>query len=355
MALLFMEGFETYASSTDYRYYRANRGTASLTTNYESGGKYGQGSQEYKFSESSDTIYIGFQLKYYNNVPATPGAGDTIFSFLLGEEYKIHCRIVYETTEVTIERATGASTGTALNTAFLLPRREWHYLIVKIKLHDTTGTLEVWLNGSKIINLSSLDTLNGTTASVNRLAFRTSSAFMVDNIYVGDTSGSDMTDQIGRVYIEGLGPPNADGSTTDFTPAQSADANWEGVVNDSGKYSTRSITYGPSYNIASTSGDKDLYDYGNITGTVTSIYGIQSQFRVYREHINYSTEKGDFLERTVKRILKSGTTETSTTKFNVYRYYNLGYTEITEKDPDTTNAWTESGVNSVQTGIEVVD
>jgi hypothetical protein len=63
--------------------------------------------------------------------------------------------------------------------------------------------------------------------------------------------------------------------------------------------------------------------------------------------------KDDAEGRQVRTKLKSGTTTADGTTRGMATSY-LAYGDLYETDPDTAIAWTPSGVNAMQVGIEVV-
>lgn len=96
---------------------------------------------------------------------------------------------------------------------------------------------------------------------------------------------------------------------------------------------------------SSTPGDEDLYVFPNLPSSITTIYAMSVKGHV---------RKSDTGARTIDLRVKSGTTDdggsnTGQTPGNTYQWLESYW----EEDPDTSSAWTPSGVNASTAGIKI--
>ena len=94
----------------------------------------------------------------------------------------------------------------------------------------------------------------------------------------------------------------------------------------------------------STPGNQDLYGFANLAVTPTTIFGVQSCI---------TAKKSDAGVRSVKQQVRSGGTDYDGDTTALATDYET-HCEIAETDPDTAVAWTESGVNAAELGVETV-
>lgn len=349
MALVFMEGAETF----------------------EAGGSFLDVDDDLRVKEttgqlgiSTDTRYSGGQsLSVYSNTAdlkfnydQTIAGGATWFC---GAAIKLNS--ISTVDRALIEWNTDFSPGTVKNAVYmqattgdLLFKRgtttihelsgadgftaaQWDYWVFKVKDDPTTGTLEIWRNGTKLADVTSLNTGDGSTAYTT-ISFKSQTIVFAyyDDIYVGDTTGSDLTDQVGEVRME-LVSPNANGTTNNFT-ASPAVANYlnvdDGTTNDGDT----------SYNHSSTATHKDLYATANLTGDVDTVYAVQVHARV---RVAYAAV------RTANIVCRSSVTEVDGTTFDMGSTSYKVATEIYENDPNGGINWTEASANSAEIGIKI--
>jgi hypothetical protein len=154
-----------------------------------------------------------------------------------------------------------------------------------------------------------------------------------------DDTGSVLNDLIGDVRIETI-YPDGDGTTTDFTPTGAGTTNADRV--DDGDTGPDDDT---TYVESSTVGHIDLYTMENLsTAAISTVHAVQA--------VNFS-KKDDAGTRTVRNLVRTGTTTDNGPSGGLNEAYNY-FTNILEEDPDTATTWTESGVNGVEVGHEVL-
>lgn len=311
------------------------------------------------FPETNDTFYCGFYMRPWYGSNGSPRY-ESIIEFWYDETKKVYVDYLvnpldvfgYATQDDDIRIYRGD--GTQL-TSFTPPLISEWYVVLKVKLHATAGTVEMWINDTKYVNLTSQNTLNGTDAKVNTFNLvGPYGACEYANVYVGDTTGSIMNDQIGEAYVERLNP-NADGTTNNWT-VSGATNNWEAVnAPDWGYPENFDIDGHTEYNYTSTVGDKELYNLESMSDSPTTVYGIGVFSSLTKNKVGY---------KDVKFIVRSGTSETLsralpvpcnfTSSGNADIYNTREYNSVVfDTDPNTSGAWTESAVNSCQIGVQV--
>lgn len=211
----------------------------------------------------------------------------------------------------------------------------FYYIEISATIHDTTGTCEVRVNGSSVINFTG-DTRNGGGSTIDTVSFLSySGAYYtyVDDFYICDDSGAAPYNTfLGDIRIHTLSPSGA-GSLTQMTP--SSGANYTTV--DELPYS------GTDY-VRGSAGQVDLYTASDLPAGVGTIYGVQANAIVKK------TDAGLLSGRTK---LKSGTTTVNgaTTVLGTVDYT---VTDTRQLNPDTSLAWTAGDVNALEVGMEAV-
>lgn len=161
----------------------------------------------------------------------------------------------------------------------------WNYFELKVLIDSSSGTLELRMNGTPIINVTGQNTLVGGTALLDNVLFggkggSSSYSIHIDDIYILNGDATAPNDFLGEQIIEAIDPSGI-GSSSEWDPEESGVAssndNWENVVK-----SQVHTTYGSddSYYVATgDEDDKDLYAFGNLEQITDSITGIRVSLR----------------------------------------------------------------------------
>lgn len=215
---------------------------------------------------------------------------------------------------------------------------KWYYIECKANISNTTGSVVIKINEEQKLSLSNKDTQRSGTAEWRKFQLLGSGVypdnFSFDDWYVFNTSGSVNNDFVGSTRIDGI-LPNAAGDQTDWTP--SAGANYTTVDENPATGDT-------DYVESSTSTDQDLYNYASVPTTLNVIHGVQ---------INTDVRETDASDFTLKTLIKTGTTTSADSAQAIAGTSYETLYRIAEQDPDTSAAWTSSGINGAQFGIEV--
>lgn len=278
------------------------------------------------FITNEATLVCGIAFNMPTGLPTT--FASNIIQFWEGANYGVNIRV---NTSGTISAHRGT---TLLGTSALgLGSGTWYYIELKVLANNSTGTVEVKVNGSTWLNLTSQDTQPGTNAWHDAVRIgQTNATCRFDDMYVLDGSGSANNDFLGNRKVVALDPDGA-GDNTDWTP--SAGSNYQNV--DDGDEVDEDTTY----NETSTDADEDLYTYENLPGVTSSVDGLQitTETRVTTGSMDLSS------------VIKTGTTTDAGTADTITSTAYVTSVRVEEQDPDTSAAWTPSGVDGAQFGI----
>lgn len=155
--------------------------------------------------------------------------------------------------------------------------------------------------------------------------------YWMDNLYVDDAGF------YGPCIVRAL-HPDADGDDEQWTTSAGTDS--YALVDDLSPPDDDT-----TYIVDSTTGNRTLFTYDNVPSGQTNIKAIQvaTQARV-EDATTYDLKNS--LKQGGSIYNQSAVTVDGTT----YTYTNI---DQLDNDPDTASAWTESGVNSLQAGVEV--
>jgi len=359
MSLRWMEGFETFDTTTgstvedqlDRKYGNLqglnlypNIAQAKLTDGRRGGyslqGAYAYPTTSQRFFyvlasddlPTNDTWIVGMAIKFGSSFP------DSKEVFVLGSldsspYYNFSIKV---TSDGKLSVCGGGNTLLATTADPVLAADSWHYLEVKVVCHDTTGSYEVRIDDQVVLSGSNVDTRG--SEDTRYALFQLQQHYQcIDDIYICDIDGTTNDDFLGRVFIEGV-LPSADGDSSDWTPASGTD-NYAMVDEVPTDDDTSHVESG-------TEDDTDLYDYGDLsTITTEPILGLQVSTDVRMNEF-----PGDI---DLYQTVKSGSTASDGEATNIADDSYEVAARILETDPDTSSAWTASGVNGTQFGIKV--
>jgi hypothetical protein len=221
--------------------------------------------------------------------------------------------------------------------ANLLALNTWYYIEMQAKLHDTTGTVTVKVNGITVLTGTGLDTKNAGTKTVfDTVHFENqagSTVIDIDDIYIESAAGDPF---LGDIIIETL-YPNGNGNANAWSGSDGDSVNNYLLVDEVPPNTT-------DYVFSSTSGQQDMYtmqDMVHSTGTVVGVC-----------HTAYATRTDAVTPRQIK-LVNRRTTDSKSPAIDLTTAY-LGYAYAYALDPETSAAWTITNVNALQSGVELV-
>jgi hypothetical protein len=336
MALLWVEGFETYGTS------------GRPSPNFVMGRKYATylneafddivtGRKGYGYSMSAGSSFletpnistertwisgVAFKLPY-------PESSSHLITFFQTGSVGVS---VYYTGTGELSVVLGPSTILDTTSGLGLTSGVWYWVEFKAYCDDSAGTYEIRLNGLNVLSSTGEDTrvdadIDYYTSA--RLGFGLGRV-LVDDWYICDSSGSNNNDFLGDVSVETI-YPDSDSAIT-WTP-DTGGTNYtqinETVVDDT------------DY-VEATTG-KDLYGYGDLV-TTNLIYGIM---------VNTDAELSDVTAYSLKNVVKSSAVENTVT-YNTIGMGASSLLAVFEEDPNTSTLWLYGAVNAATFGVEVV-
>jgi hypothetical protein len=332
MSLLFIDGFDAGDFAQKWSNFFSGGAATSTNTPYGSGSSVrtsGTGGQVNKLSKvitPSAKFFVGFN---YN----TDFLGTHFFISSADGGAVQH--IVLSTSGSGAIQIQRGATVVASSAGSVIATNVWNYIEVSGTVSDTTGTVEVRVNSAVVATFTG-DTRNGgTSTNIDLVGIGSNNltgTSYFDNFYVCNDAGvAPYNTYLGDIRINTL-VPNGAGSSTGFTP--STGANYTTV--DELPFSAT------DYVTASASGTRDLYTMSDLSGSY-NVLAVQN---------NVIVKKTDAGGTALKPAIKSGATI----------YYGTSQTitpsdatvmDLRTADPATAAAWTITGVNALEAGMEI--
>jgi len=236
---------------------------------------------------------------------------------------------------IVVKNGDGTTLATSANSVLTL--QNWNFFGIEAKVNDTTGYVNMYLNGAQIINLTGADTQNGGSAFFNDFQIvRDVRQCKIDDFFVFDTNGSTNNTVLTVEAQVDATLPNANGSVRQWTPLNGGDDYVEiddPVIDDD-----------TTYLETGTVGNQFLVGMGSLPTTRKTVLGMQVGAAVKRTAGGSSQLK---LLNNSNGTLGTGSAQVMTS--GVY----TGLYETYETDPDTMTQWTVSGYNAHEAGAEL--
>jgi hypothetical protein len=338
MTLLFMDGCNHYATADLGKKYNSVGGTVSIVGSIgpRGGNCIRNTSTSPGFTKNfaaNSSWVIGFRAKF-----------SAINSKVLATLYDAgtaQCSLVLNADgTLSIVRGTGTAVTNGTSVA-ALSANTFYYIEWKVTIADSiaSNSARVRVDGSVVVTVDAAQDLKATVASTaTQVGFGSangsyaSTIHYICDIYVLNQSGSTNNDFLGDCRIDAIFP-NADGTYSDFTP--STGTSHYALVDETTPNTS-------DYNSSATIGNRDSYQMTNLPALASqTVYGIQMLAAALRD---------DSGLRAAAPFNRSGSTnqEGATSTIGTGQTYLMG---ISETDPNTSTAWTESTVNAMELGL----
>jgi len=220
-----------------------------------------------------------------------------------------------------------AAGGTVFTSAAgLVSAGTWYYAEIEATMNTSTGTINFYLGGTSLCTLTGLNTGSGAGLVQMRVFGGGSVPRYVDDLYVVTGAST----RLGESRIETL-RPNADSAVT-WTPNSG--------TNNYSRVNETQVDGDTSYVQTSTLGNLDLYGSGGLSSTPANIWAA---------NVVAFAEKTDATARNLYNSVKSGATSSDGTAKPLLASYSR-YDRILMTDPNTSAAWSASGVNNLLFG-----
>lgn len=339
MALRFLDGFDHYTTAASFGYkYNTYTVSAVPTAGRRSGsnaarlGNYG-GDYIMKTLDDQTTWIVGFAYKR-----EAAGNSELPLVQLRDSSGSIQIGLYMHCIDGLLRLWRGDMSTLLATSSSAIPLNTWCYIELKTFINDTTGTLELRVNGTTVATYTG-DTKQSSslnTARTIRLAGGVySNAYgYIDDLYVCDGTGTTNNDFLGDCRVDTL-YPNGVGNSAQFTPTGSA-TNWENVDEIPPDEDT-------SYNASGTAGAIDSFAFTDATILNASVFGVQA---------NILARKDDAGTRTLRAVARVNGANYEGSDQSLGDTY-LNQQQIWALNPATSVSWTEADINAAEFGYKV--
>lgn len=216
----------------------------------------------------------------------------------------------------------------------------WNYIEIKVKINNTTGTVDLKVNNVSVLSLTSQNTRQTANSQASRFVFSASLTAgdlpRFDDIYICDNQGSNNTSFLGPQKVTTIFP-TGDNGTNQWTTSGSGTTHADRVKENPHDSSTTYLT-------DTVSGHTEEFDYANTGSEVTSIKGVQ---------MNTVFETDDASAFSVKNHVNSGGTSSDDggTAGTNGTYKTASF--LVETDPNTSALWTKTNLDAALFGVKV--
>jgi hypothetical protein len=333
MTILWMDGFDVYASMADVGLKGYNTFTGNtLQTGRFTGQCYRNttGLSPLAFGVTSgDTKSIGFAFRDSDLSTSSTGkafmtfrgTGQTVDVCKLGVD--VNGALVFGRADFTTNKICNSANG-------VIAVNVWNYIEVELTRSATVGVVNVKCNGTVVATASAANTGAVAVDGISLFADFVQGSRDVDDLYVIDVATA-----LGESRIDVI-RPSADTAQKDWTPSTGV-TNFNMVNETLENQDTNYVADG-------TVGHKDLYDVTDLSFSPSVVRAVQTLL---------FAKKDDATTRSIRNNLKSGATTANGTTRAMGASYAM-FTDLYATDPNTAAAWSASAVNAAQLGIEVV-
>lgn len=332
MALLFMDGFEGNDAMNSSFSSKWTGGPTSLTSpvRYSFTGSRSSNGTLTKTIPATTQLTIGFAFSdngasgggEFNCAELLSNSGGTsqLYMTYKGSDGKFR---VYRTGGTLLATGTGSVTQGTGN---------WGYVEWQVTIGPSAGTSVVNLNG--VADSTFTGNTQATSPYTTIDTVKLENAYVFDDVYMADGTGSVNNSFLGNVRVLPL-VPNGAGASTQFTP--STGSNWS-CVDALPIQNTTDVT------AASGGGDIDTYTLSSLSYTPASVLGVQTNIS--------AAQSGGTV--TAKTILRASGTNYAGASNSVTQSGQLWFGDMWNTNPATSAAWTASEVGGIQAGVEAV-
>jgi hypothetical protein len=236
-------------------------------------------------------------------------------------------------------RSLTTSGGTLIGTSTsgVITDAAWHYIEVEVVISATVGMFRMWVDDIQVLNLANVVTQNGATTTVNTLRYNnnnTSNSTARRTVDFDDAYFTDSATRLGERRVETV-YPNGD-VNSGFTPLSGAS---NALMVDE-----TLVDGDTTYVQASTVGDRDTYNLGNLSTIPTTVDAVQ---------LSAWSKKTDAGARSIALQAVSGATTSDGPNYSLPSTTYTKQERLMITDPNTGLAWTGADVNALTAGPKV--
>lgn len=338
MALLFMDGFDHYTYADI-----GNKWNSTSNSSLSASARTGSGCLHHETSAGQPTT--------------NKSLGSNLATFVLGFAFwtntlNVDIVYLYETATQKLRFKLNSSgqievynqANTLLGTSAMgspLTANVWNHIEIKATIHASAGTVEVRVNGSAtpVINLTGQVISTSGNAYATSFQFQPGSTFLgiqrFDDVHLCDTTGSQNNNFLGDSQVLTI-YPSGDGNSSQWVGSDGNSVNNSLLVDE-----------------AQHNGDTDYVQSDVVSNKDTYAMQDIATTGVVRAVATHAViKKNGAGSRTVRKLLRSGTTDYESSDINPGTTYSH-YSQTYQLNPDTSAAWTPTEVNGMQLGIKV--
>lgn len=360
MSIVYIDSFSHYATADIYKKWTTpNNETFNFdrATIVSGAGRCGQSAL--KVTEASDTTVgagpvlvvpaatefcagVGFKA-----LSGIQGGGRCIFRFSSGGVPGSFRQVeAVAQTDMTIELGTGSASGSFggnITTSFgrstqVIQSDSWHFIELVGTINGGSGTLQLWVDDVKWLDLTGLDTDRVGSGSWNVFQLGAVYGTMIANggiefsdVYLGTSTADRKGDS--RVYMR---LPNADGTYTEWTPSTGT-AHYANVDDNPPDADT-------TYNESQTSGQRDTYLFPQVGIASGTVYAVQLVPMIEKTYPG---------ARTAATVIREGGTDYIGTSKSIAEDQYLYYPQIYDANSPSGASWTTLLASNDEFGVKV--
>lgn len=309
-------------------------------TGYVTGGAFNTEGLQFtcKPADEDDLFIIG--TAYWIDGATDAGSAAGIIGFFSDAGVTSHVRIcITADGAVRVRRGDGAGTILGTSSTGVVPFNTWFYIAAKVRLHDSTGTVDIEINGSNVLSLTGLDTKNGGTKTVFDTAGWGAPGGGLSprrrDLYVCNEAGTKNNDFLGDVRVT-ASFPTGDTTPEQWTPSTGSDS--FAVVDEASPNTT-------DYLESSTVGHITRMTLADLPDTTHEVLGVVVK--------SYAAKS----DAGAVREFRNGMFSDATTEVGATNVLGTGFTtflDVFELDPDGDVDWTPTSYNASAVQVEVV-
>ena len=340
MSLVFMDGFDdgmqrdgkyiNFASALDLS---SSFGRNGIGVRHDSNANDGMESAV----PSNDTYIVGTAF-WWNGV-----TNSAFNAFAFKEGTTVHIAIRVRGSDGSFEIRRGTTLIETTNTG-LFENQKWHYLEIKVVVHDSAGTVTINIDGTEVHSLTGADTRNGGASGIiDRIGHGTNSGtaahMYFDDYYILNDLTSINNDFLGDCVVETLNP-DGNGNYSDHVGSD-ADSTDNYLLVDDAPTPDDDTTYVE----AGTALDKDSYTFAAMAAdSGATIFGVQAG-----HYIRHTGAGGTM--RALHRRSSTDAFGDAATPASSYTFEGYVWNEDPQAGP---GAWTVTNVDASEFGQEIV-
>ncbi len=211
----------------------------------------------------------------------------------------------------------------------------WNYYEVEAVIAaSNNGSMTVRCNTTPILSFSSITTQSPASSNSFFTVFNFLNQWVLDDMYLCDATGSaPLNTYLGNVRCQAL-LPGGSGASTQWSPSNTADANWQCAANT--KMDDSLYVYSP------TTGAEDNYAVKPLINTPL-VVAVQTRL---------AARQDDATQRTLEAVLISNGTEVTGAPVNLSQSYAV-QSDMFVTDPATGLSWLYPAVNLLKVGQRI--